>query len=112
MKRFKMTDDQNNNETIDAIMEYPLLAEKVKQVLKTLVLFDSPVSAESVINASGLGKQVVYPALNKLIQSDFVDRLSDSKTSCYLFSVKDNNIQNIIDLYHKTKIIKGINLTN
>ena len=99
----------NKNDTIDAIMSYPLLSGKVREVLKTIVLFNDPVPAENIIKASRLSKQVVYPALNKLIQFDFVERHSDPKMSCYLFSPKEESVNKIIELNKQTKVIQNIN---
>lgn len=109
MKDLIMTDNKNTDDIIDAIMAYPLLSGKVKEVLKTIVLFGNSVSAESIINASNLSKQVVYPALSKLIQADFVERHSNPKMSCYLFSAKDSNVYKIIELNKKTKMIQSMN---
>jgi len=102
-----MTEIENNKDVLNAIEEYPLLSVNAKKVLKVVVLFDKLVSAESIIQASRLTKQVVYPALNKLTKAELVIKRKNAGGSHYLFETNKSKTLELLELYKKTKMIKN-----
>jgi len=100
----------NNNISKDkllrAIDEYPLLTKNVKIILKILAMFEEPITAESIIQSSGFAKQIIYPALNKLLKLKLINKIKSHGSSYFVFSLNETNIFKVLELYEKTQFIK------
>ena len=102
-----MTSLDNKDKLLAAIEDYPLLTKNPKKLLKILSMFDQPVAAESLMQTSSLPKQVVYPALTKLLKAELINRLKHTNSSYYLFEVNKTKLFEVLDLYSKTQAIKS-----
>lgn len=102
-----MTDFDNKENLLQAIDNYPLLTKNPKRVLKALSMFDKPVPVESVVQASSLVKQIVYPSLNKMLVTGLVIKSKPQGFSCYLFEINKLKLFELLELYIKTKTIKS-----
>lgn len=96
----------NKDNLLKAIDEYPILTKNAKVILKAIIMFDDPIPADSIVQATGIAKQVVYPALNKLFSLKLIMKNKSIERSYYLYSVNEANLFKVLDLYSKTQLIK------
>lgn len=102
-----MTSLDNKEKLFEAIDHYPLLTKNPKKILKALSMFDKPVPVESIVQSSSLVKQVVYPCLNKMLQSELVIKSKSTTSSYYLFEINKSKLFDLLELYTKTLSIKS-----
>jgi RIO-like serine/threonine protein kinase len=102
-----MTDFDNKENLFEAIENYPLLTKNPKKILKALSMFDKPVPAESIVQASSLVKQVVYPSLTKMLKTDLIIKSKPQNSSCNLFEINKLKLFELLELHIKTKTIKS-----
>jgi hypothetical protein len=102
-----MTDFDNKENLFEAIDNYPLLTKNPKKILKALSMFDKPVPAESIVQASSLVKQVVYPSLTKMLKTDLIIKSKPQNSSYNLFEINKLKLFELLELHIKTKTIKS-----
>ena len=97
----------NKDNLLKAVDEYPILAKNAKVILKAIIMFDDPIPAESIVRATGLVKQIVYPALSKLLSLKFIIKNKSIERSYYLYSINEANLFKVLDLHSKTQLIRS-----